>query len=95
VENIQENRVQQEEPVYAEVHQEDPDAIGVVPEEPEVTLEATPDVVSQAGGAFGDCVAAPQASPPGLDPPRAKAIPAPHRARREHRARFCVHRGLS
>jgi hypothetical protein len=28
VQNIQEDRVQQEEPVYAEVHQEDPDAIG-------------------------------------------------------------------
>ncbi len=41
--------MQQEEPVYAEVHQEDPDSIEVVPEEPEVALEATPDVVSQAG----------------------------------------------
>ncbi len=50
MESVHENRVQQEEPVYAEVHQEDPDAIGVVPEEPEVALEATPDVVSQAGG---------------------------------------------
>ncbi len=50
VENIQENRVQQEEPVYAEVHQEDPDAIEVISEEPEVALEATSDVVSQAGG---------------------------------------------
>jgi hypothetical protein len=49
VENNQEDQVQQEEPVYAEVHQEDPDAIEVVPEEPEVALEATPDVVSQAG----------------------------------------------
>ena len=49
VENIQEDRVQQEEPVYAEVHQEDPDAIELVPEEPEVALEATPDVVSRAG----------------------------------------------
>ncbi len=49
VESIQEDRVLQEEPVYAEVHQEDPDAIEVVPEEPEVALEATPDVVSQAG----------------------------------------------
>ena len=49
VENIQENRVQQEEPVYAEVHQEDPDAIEVVSEEAEVALEATPYVVSQAG----------------------------------------------
>ncbi len=96
VENIQENRVQQEEPVYAEVHQEDPDAIEVISEEPEVALEATPDVVSHAGGgALGDCVAAPQASPPGLDQPRAKVIPAPHRARREHRAGFRVHRGLS
>jgi hypothetical protein len=49
VENVQEDQVQQEEPVYAEVHQEDPDAIEVIPEEPEVALEATPDVVSQAG----------------------------------------------
>jgi hypothetical protein len=49
VENDQEDQVQQEEPIYAEVHQEDPDAIEVVPEEPEVALEATPDVVSQAG----------------------------------------------
>ncbi len=49
VENIQEDRVQQEEPVYAEVHQEDPDAIEIVSEEPEVALEATPDVMSQAG----------------------------------------------
>ncbi len=49
VENNQEDQVEQEEPVYAEVHQEDPDAIEVVPEEPEVALEATPDVVSQAG----------------------------------------------
>ncbi len=49
VEDIQEDQVQQEEPVYAEVHQEDPDAIEVVSEEPEVALEATPDVVSQAG----------------------------------------------
>ena len=49
VENTHEDQVQQEEPVYAEVHQEDPDAIEVVPEEPEVALEATPDVVSQAG----------------------------------------------
>jgi hypothetical protein len=38
-----------EEPVYAEVHHEDPDAIHVVPEEPEVALEATPEAVSQAG----------------------------------------------
>jgi hypothetical protein len=49
----------------------------------------------QGGGALGDCVAAPQASPPGLDQPRAKAIPAPHRARRKHRAGFRVHRGLN
>jgi hypothetical protein len=49
VENDQEDQVQQEEPVYAEVHQEDPDAIEVVPEEPEVALEATPNVMSQAG----------------------------------------------
>jgi hypothetical protein len=49
VENDQEDQVQQEEPVYAEVHQEDPDAIEVIPEEPDVALEATPDVVSQAG----------------------------------------------
>ncbi len=49
VESVQEDWVQQEEPVYAEIYQEDPDAIGVVPEEPEVALEATPDVVSQAG----------------------------------------------
>ena len=49
VETDQEDQVQQEEPVYAEVHQEDPDAIEVVSEEAEVALEATPDVVSQAG----------------------------------------------
>ncbi len=49
VENDQENQVQQEEPIYAEVHREDPDAIDIVPAEPEVTLEATSDVVSQAG----------------------------------------------
>ncbi len=47
--NSQEDQVEQEEPIYAEVHQEDPDAIEVVSEEPEVALEATPDVVSQAG----------------------------------------------
>ncbi len=55
VENVQEDRVQPEEHIYAEVHQEDPDAIEVASEEPEVALEATPDVVSQAG----DRVAAP------------------------------------
>jgi hypothetical protein len=49
VENSQEDQVEQEEPIYAEVHQEDPDAMEVVSEEPEVALEATPDVVSQAG----------------------------------------------
>ncbi len=49
VETDQEDQVQQEEPVYAEVHQEDPDAIEVVSEEAEVALEATPDVVSQEG----------------------------------------------
>ena len=49
VESDQEDQVQQEEPIYAEVHQEDPDTIEVVPEEPEVALEATLDVVSQAG----------------------------------------------
>jgi hypothetical protein len=49
----------------------------------------------RSGGSIGDCVAAAQASPPGLDQTRAKAIPAPHRARGEHRARFRVHRGLS
>ena len=49
VESDQEDQVQQEEPIYAEVHQEDPDAIEVVSEEAEVALEATPDVVSQAG----------------------------------------------
>ncbi len=99
VENIQEDQVQQEEPVYAEVHQEDPDAIEVVPEEPEVALEATPDVVSQAGtraaAPLEIVLLPPQASPPGLDPPRAKAVPAPHRAGGEHRAGFRVHRGLS
>ncbi len=47
--NDQEDQVQQEEPIYAEVHQEDPDAIDIVPKEPEVALEATPDLVSQAG----------------------------------------------
>ena len=52
VEGVQEDQVQPEEHIYAEVHQEDPDAIEVVPEE---ALEATPDVVSQAG----DRVAAP------------------------------------
>ena len=49
VESVQESQVQPEEHIYAEVHQEDPDAIEVVSEEPEVALEATPDVVSQAG----------------------------------------------
>ncbi len=38
VENNQEDQVEQEEPLYAEVHHEDPDAIEVVPEEPEVAL---------------------------------------------------------
>jgi hypothetical protein len=47
--SVQEDQVQPEEHIYAEVHQEDPDAIEVVSEEPEVALEATPDVVSQAG----------------------------------------------
>jgi hypothetical protein len=55
VESVQEDQVQPEEHIYAEVHQEDPDAIEVFSEEPEVALEATPDVVSQAG----DRVAAP------------------------------------
>ena len=56
VESVQENQVQPEEHIYAEVHQEDPDAIEVASEEPEVAAqEATPDVVSQAG----DRVAAP------------------------------------
>ena len=55
VESVQEDQVRPEEHIYAEVHQEDPDAIEVVSEEPEVSLEATPDVVSQAG----DRVAAP------------------------------------
>ncbi len=50
MESVQEGQVQPEEHIYAEVHQEDPDAIGVVSEEPEVALEATPDVVTQAGG---------------------------------------------
>jgi hypothetical protein len=49
VENRQEDQVEQEEPVYAEVHQEDPDTIEVVYQEPVKALEATPDVVSQAG----------------------------------------------
>ena len=49
VENNQEDQVEQEEPLYAEVHHEDPDAIEVVSEEPEVALEATPEAVSQAG----------------------------------------------
>jgi hypothetical protein len=55
VENVPENQVQPEEHIYAEVNQEDPDAIEVTSEEPEVAQEATPDVVSQAG----DRVAAP------------------------------------
>ncbi len=49
VESGQEDQVDQEEPLYAEVHHEDPDTIDVVPEEPEVALEATPEAVSQAG----------------------------------------------
>ena len=49
VESVQESQVQPEEHIYAEVHQEDPDAIEVASEEAEVALEATPDVVSQAG----------------------------------------------
>jgi hypothetical protein len=49
VESVQESQVQPEEHIYAEVHQEDPDAIEVASEEPEVAQEATPDVVSQAG----------------------------------------------
>jgi hypothetical protein len=49
VESVHENQVQPEEHIYAEVHQEDPD-IDVASEEPEVAQEATPDVVSQAGG---------------------------------------------
>ena len=50
VESAHENQVQPEEHIYAEVHQDDPDAIEVASEEPEVAQEATPDVVSQAGG---------------------------------------------
>ena len=50
MESVPENQVQPEEHIYAEVHQEDPDAIEVASEEPEVAQEATPDVVSQAGG---------------------------------------------
>ncbi len=50
VESAHENQVQPEEPIYAEVHQEDPDAIEVASEELEVAQETTPDVVSQAGG---------------------------------------------
>jgi hypothetical protein len=49
VESSQEDQVEQEESLYAEVHHEDPDTISVVPEEPEVALEATPEAVSQAG----------------------------------------------
>ena len=55
VESAHENQVQPEEHIYAEVHQEDPDAIEVASEEPEMAQEATPDVVPQAG----DRVAAP------------------------------------
>jgi hypothetical protein len=50
VESVHESQVQPEEHIYAEVHQEDPDAIVAASEEPEVAQEATPDVVSQAGG---------------------------------------------
>jgi hypothetical protein len=38
-----------EEPVYTEVHHEDPDAIQVIQEEPEAALEAVPEAASQAG----------------------------------------------
>ncbi len=55
VESVHEDQVQPEEHIYAEVHQENPDAIEVASEEPEVAQEATPDVVSQVG----DRVAAP------------------------------------
>ncbi len=49
VESGQEDRVDQEEHIYAEVHHEDPDAVHVVPYEPEVALEVTMEAVSQAG----------------------------------------------
>ncbi len=42
VESGQEDQAVPEEPIYAEVHHEDPDTIDVVPEDPEVA-------VSQAG----------------------------------------------
>ncbi len=38
-----------EEPVYAKVHHEDPDAIRVIQEEPEAALEAVLEAASQAG----------------------------------------------
>ena len=99
VESVHENQVQPEEHIYAEVHQEDPDAIEVASEESEVAQEATPDVVSQAGGrgggSLGNRVAAAQASPPGLDQPRTKGFPAPHRSRRKHRTGLRTNGGLS
>ncbi len=46
---VESGQEDQEEPIYAEVPHEDPDAIHIISEEPEVALEATPEAVSQAG----------------------------------------------
>jgi hypothetical protein len=81
VESVQEDQVQPEEHIYAEVHQEDPDAIEVVSEEPEVALEAMPDVVSQAGGR----AAAPLEFV--LPPPKPRRLGWIHRGPRRHSLR--------
>ncbi len=45
----------QEDPVYAEVHHEDPDAIRVVQEEPEAALEAASQAGSGAAALWRSC----------------------------------------
>ncbi len=50
VESAHENQVQPEDHIYAEVQHEDPDAIEFASEETRESQEATPDVVSRAGG---------------------------------------------
>ncbi len=81
VERIPEDQVQPEEHIYAEVHQEDPDAIEDASGEPEVAQEATPDVVSQAG----DRVAAPLEIV--LPPPKPRRLGWINRGPRQFRLR--------
>jgi hypothetical protein len=46
---VEERQEDPPEPVYTEVHQEDPDAIRVIQEEPDTAQEAAPGAVLRAG----------------------------------------------